>query len=76
MVLRQAQYRLVITLAETSLSCQYWKRNIRFYKAGGAYGALNFDKVTGNRTYNYPNWNGDVIISTTGGLTQTPGLIR
>ena len=28
---------------------------------------LNFDKVTGNRTYNYPNWNGDVIISTTGG---------
>ena len=39
----------------------------RFYKSGGGnYGILDFDNCTGTRTYSYPNWSGNVVITTTG----------
>ena len=39
----------------------------RFYKSGGGnFGILDFDNCTGTRTYSYPNWSGNVVITTTG----------
>jgi len=42
--------------------------NYGFYKPGDSnIGYLNFDAITSGRTYSFPNWNGQVVVSTSGG---------